>query len=177
MVSRYDGKESCWNDRHLREDHHPSVPVHQRHLYYQTPPLSITTRRPGCHRTDRRESLLPQGKVQPRSSVQQGTVGFWTRRHISKTSHHLYADSGQTWCWHSSTNYTKCGITGDHHTLRPMESILPYPWKTSSRACNSKPFCQLCWSGDRCPHTDHRILLGTNQANNVCSHIAEQYPV
>ena len=123
------------------------------------------------------ESLLPQGKIRRRSSGQQGTVGFWTLRHISKTSHHLYADSGQTWCWHSSTNYTKCGTTGDHHTLRPMESILPYPGKTSSRACNSQPFCQLCWSGDRRPHTNHRILLGTNQANNLCAHIAEQYPV
>ena len=27
-----------------------------------------------------RESLLPQGKVQPRSSGQQGTVNFWTHR-------------------------------------------------------------------------------------------------
>lgn len=64
------------------------------------------------------ESLfLPQGKVQPRSSDQQGTVGFWTRRHIRKTSHHMYAESGQTWCWHSSTDYTTCVTTGNHHTL------------------------------------------------------------
>jgi phosphoribosylanthranilate isomerase len=26
----------------------------------------------------------------------QGTVGLWTLRQISKTSHHLYADIGQT---------------------------------------------------------------------------------